>query len=238
MAEGGLGRIPPTDNRHAIRYPLTAGTMPAIPTPVVIGVNWYQAFDTPQQGANGARWFPTPRQPWGTIRGGHCVCLKPPILTDTQAWWEYYDQGSEGACVGFGTTRALVLLNRRMYDAWSVYRTAQRIDEWPGEDYDGTSVRAGMDVARDYGMWRIRRSVVSGPFPKDGISANRWAQSVDEIAACLDPASRGRYVLNAGYVTVLNSWGTNYPHYTRMPLDTLDRLIFREDGDATIITDR
>jgi hypothetical protein len=46
------------------------------------------------------------------------------------------------------------LLNRKRYDAGWLYHEAQRIDEWPGEDYDGTSVRAGMDVLRTEGHRR------------------------------------------------------------------------------------
>lgn len=41
--------------------------------------------------------------------------------------------------------------------AFWCYRKAQTLDQWPGEDYSGTSVNAGMIVARDLGLiesWR------------------------------------------------------------------------------------
>jgi hypothetical protein len=136
-------------------------------------------------------------------------------------------------------SRMMTLLNRRRYDAFRAYHEAQRVDEWDGEDYSGTSVRAGCDVAREMGMWRVRAGGTSGPYHQDGIEANRWARSLDDIAACLSPDDDGKRVLNAGYVTMLNSWGAEgYPHYTRIPLDVLERLIFREGGDAVVATDR
>lgn len=41
--------------------------------------------------------------------------------------------------------------------AREVYHEAQRIDEWPGEAYDGTSVIAGMKVGRARGWWEEYR---------------------------------------------------------------------------------
>lgn len=240
MAERPLGRRPPSDDEHIRRYPLTVAALPKLPVPVVIGVNWYESFDNPiQEGiANGGRHTGRWIIGWnaaqlGSIRGGHCVCIKPQSITDPVAWWRLMDQGSEGACVGFGSTRAMMLLNRRRYDARWLYHEAQKIDEWPGEEYDGTSVRAGMDVLRLEGHRRVRGTHTGTIDPAEGISENRWARSVEEVMACLQSP---RYEA-MGMVPILNSWGPSYPHLTYMPLETLDRLI-REDGEATIITDR
>ena len=68
------------------------------------------------------------------------------------------DQGAEGACVGFGwTANALARPERpapqpqpteaNLY-ARSIYKDAQKIDEWPGENYEGTSVLAGAKVMK------------------------------------------------------------------------------------------
>lgn len=62
------------------------------------------------------------------------------------------DQGTEGACTGYGlATVAHYLLRRRrvVADATPVsprmlYELARRYDEWPGEDYDGSSARGAM----------------------------------------------------------------------------------------------
>lgn len=232
-----LGRVPAPDDKHLQRYPLTAGTMPTTPTPVVLGMNWYRGFDVPTQDRQ-AYWIGRGAG-WGSVRGGHCLCAKPPAVNDTDGWWAFYDQGVEGACVGFGISRYASLMNRLRYDGFALYHEAQRIDEWPGENYSGTSVRAGLEVARTQGLWRVRAGTPS-PTPRaaDGIDVYRWARSVEEVAACLDPPD-GTRVLNAGYVVLLNSWGrTGYPHYVRLPLGSLDRLIYRENGDASVATDR
>ncbi|MBY5794988.1 C1 family peptidase [Rhizobium leguminosarum] len=62
------------------------------------------------------------------------------------------DQGSEGACTGFGlATVANYLLKVRGRDptadevsAWMLYAMAKRYDEWPGEAYNGSSARGAM----------------------------------------------------------------------------------------------
>ncbi len=71
-----LGRRAPTDWRHYEKFPLTAATTPTAPTPVAIGVNWYEDFDTPVQ--KGSRsWIGLNSKQLGKVRGGHCVCLEP-----------------------------------------------------------------------------------------------------------------------------------------------------------------
>ena len=50
---GATWTSPPSDWKHVDKYPLTAATAPSKPTPVVIGVNWYDEFDKPQKDAQG-----------------------------------------------------------------------------------------------------------------------------------------------------------------------------------------
>jgi hypothetical protein len=49
--------------------------------------------------------------------------------------------------------------------AGALYRAAQQVDEWPGDDYEGTSVRAGMKVLQSAGL----------------IAEYRWAASLGDI---------------------------------------------------------
>jgi hypothetical protein len=142
----------------------------------------------------------------------------------------------EGACVGFAVSRAKVILERKEFDPWWLYHEAQKVDEWPGENYDGTSGRAAGDVlsTRGHKLWKVGAPVRLGY----GISVFRWARSVEDIALALSPEIEGRTVLNAGYVIFLNSWGIAAPHYTYMDLETLDRLVFREPGDAMVMTNK
>jgi hypothetical protein len=69
------------------------------------------------------------------------------------------DQGREGSCVGHGWTAELLASPRpHKVDATTghnyavdIYRRAQLIDEWEGENYEGTSVLAGAKVVRERG---------------------------------------------------------------------------------------
>lgn len=68
------------------------------------------------------------------------------------------DQGSQGACVGFSWTHELIgrpFANPTLDAVFArdrVYKEAQKIDEWPGENYDGTSVLAGAKVVKELGF--------------------------------------------------------------------------------------
>lgn len=228
MPPAKLDRKAPTSWEHVQSYPLGALAAAELrPSPVILGVNWYEAFDAPQL-RDDERWW-IPEGDLGSIRGGHCLCVKsrqPDILE----WWGFYDQGSEGACVGFGISRAATMMNRVEYDARWLYHEAQKIDEWPGEDYDGTSVDAGLQVARWQGLRRMRSGVIA---QQDGIYAYRWATSVEDVHRAISLPLAD----DLGAVPLLNSWGTYWPHLVWMPDGVLDRLL-REDGEAAVITDR
>lgn len=70
------------------------------------------------------------------------------------------DQGSEGACTGFGlaTVANYLLLRRRVIpdktpvSARMLYELARRYDEWPGEDYSGSSARGAMKGWNKHGV--------------------------------------------------------------------------------------
>lgn len=243
---GHLGRRVPTDWEHVEKYPLTAPRLAEIttPRPIVIGVNWYSNFDSPKKDSAGHYWIG--KGSLGTIRGGHCVCLKPRGITDYASWWDFYDQGAEGACVGFGSSRMMTLMNRKRYFARWLWDQAKKVDEWsdtnPGDD-NGTSVRAALEVLRNRGHvywtnttaqqaadedWRLRQTI--SPALNEGISAYRWIGSMDDALQVLGYSG-------LDYVDLINSWGRYYPHLTRLPVTTLERL-WREDGEIGVPTDR
>lgn len=79
---------------------------------------------------------------------------------------EQLDQNPKPACTGFSAvTEALaspvrVDLRRTEWSTWSaydlammVYLEAQKIDEWPGEDYDGSSVIAAVKIMVRLGFY-------------------------------------------------------------------------------------
>jgi hypothetical protein len=216
MAAGCLGRRAPTSWEHVDRYPLSALSAAETPTcvPVTIGINWYSNFDNPV--GDGTRWWiGRDHKNLGSIRGGHCVCIRPSSVVDSIAWWDFYDQGAEGACAGFGSSRMMTLLNRKRYTARWLWDWAKAVDEWadtnPGDD-NGTSVKAAMDVLRlrghvpwqaSYADMDYKQRDALAPHAADGISANRWATTVDQIRPVLASPLQEKL----GGVQILNSWG-------------------------------
>jgi hypothetical protein len=83
------------------------------------------------------------------------------------------DQGREGSCVGMACTGTVMAepSSRRVPDPYdyavSWYRRAQRLDQWPGEAYEGSSVLAGCLVGRERKLW----------------TGFRWAKRPAELAA-------------------------------------------------------
>lgn len=76
-----------------------------------------------------------------------------PLRSYTWNGAPHLDQGTEGACVGFGWAHELAARPVKQgrvtaATAKSIYREAQKIDPWPGEDYDGTSVLAGAKIVQ------------------------------------------------------------------------------------------
>lgn len=76
------------------------------------------------------------------------------------------DQGAEGTCGGFGLAAVIDYLNRRRgverpVSTRMLYEMAKRHDQWPGEDYAGTSARGAMKGWHKNGVcpesaWRYR----------------------------------------------------------------------------------
>ncbi|MEJ2600133.1 MAG: C1 family peptidase [Anaerolineales bacterium] len=72
------------------------------------------------------------------------------------------DQGSEGACTGFGLATVVhYLLRTRQVDKDEksvsprmLYEMAKRYDEWPGEKYSGSSARGAMKGWHKHGVCR------------------------------------------------------------------------------------
>jgi hypothetical protein len=87
------------------------------------------------------------------------------------------DQGNEGACVGFGWSHELAAVPAKVKgitDAYAheIYKQAQKVDQWPGENYEGTSVLAGAKVCKARGH----------------ISEYRWAFSLEDVLLALSYA--------------------------------------------------
>ncbi len=104
---------------------------------------------------------------------------------NANGWWG--DQALYPHCVGFAWTHWVEdgPVTQKgpapIVDPHKVYSEAQKIDEWPGEEYDGTSVRAGAKVLQSKGF----------------ISEYRWAWDVDTLIEA---------ILELGPVVVGTNW--------------------------------
>lgn len=137
-----------------------------------------------------------------------------------KSWRIFYDQGVEGSCCGFAGSWMMSIRNRRRYDARWLYREAQNIDDWddtPPEE--GTSVRAVCDVLRDKGHRRVRATKVYETVLAEGIEANRWATTVDEVRTA---------IANENPVTFGINW---YANFDRPQWDAKTRRWWIGKGD-------
>lgn len=245
-----LDRVPTGHTKHLDKYPLTAETAPAKPTPITAGFNWYFNFDNPVRRtlSNGRGYDVIGEGDLGHRRGGHATCLKPWSLNDLLAWWVYYNQGQEGRCVEFAKLRMMTLLNRKRYDItsrWGYYESQKR-DYWPGgsypgatPQYEGTSVDAGMQVLHQFGAvkalprgramtYEVAAQRVE---PVEGIQAYRWATRWDEVRSILGVPDW------LPGVPLLNSWGKGYPK-TVILTDAAGERVLNEGGEFAVVTDR
>jgi hypothetical protein len=100
------------------------------------------------------------------------VPIQIPLESYLEAEVPVLDQGTEGACTGFGlATVANYLLRRRKVtpdtDCVSprmFYNIAKRYDEWPGEAYSGSSARGAMKGWHKHGvcsdtLWKYEKDV-------------------------------------------------------------------------------
>lgn len=91
----------------------------------------------------------------------------------------YNDQGREGACVGFAWSHELSakpkIVRRDAAFALQVYRRAQQLDQWPGENYSGTSVLAGIKAVME----------IENRFGKPLIQEYRWAFGIQDVLRVL-----------------------------------------------------
>jgi hypothetical protein len=74
----------------------------------------------------------------------------------------WLDQGREGACTGFAVTheaiaRPAVVEGLSNTDAQQVYYRARQLDQWQGDDYEGSSVLGAMKAGKERGWYKEYR---------------------------------------------------------------------------------
>jgi hypothetical protein len=201
--------------------------------------------------------------------------MLPKVQNKTFTLWQHgeiLDQGSEGACVGFGwTAESLagpVQVDLEKIDAPMpkepnkfanyVYKEAQKIDQWPGEDYEGTSVLAGAKIMSRYGIihqyrWAFGVMDIIGALMSQGpvVLGINWYEGMYQAPGGKLKISGNRVgghcILAIGYnpssqsfngeetVILQNSWGKSWGvnGVAEMTIKDLERLV-KEGGEACV----
>lgn len=169
----------------------------------------------------------------------------------------HLDQGTEGACVGFAFTGELAATPVRVPVsdglARDVYHAAQQVDEWSGEDYEGTSVLAGAKVLKSHGYieeyrWAFSLTEALAAISWEGpvVLGLNWYEGMTETdhKGFIHPSGRllgGHAILARGvstsrrYVRLRNSWGHDWGVNgdALITWDDLERLL-AEDGECCV----
>ena len=165
---------------------------------------------------------------------------------------EILDQGQEGACTGFALAAVINFLLhrrsiRRRVSPRMLYELARRYDEWPGEDYEGSSARGAMKA------W-VRHGVCSRTsWPDDQIGPLHFSMTIAEEAmrtpggAFFRVTHRQVRDMHAAlaevgilYVTLMvhEGWATPGPQRVKIPYvsngkkRTLDLPVIQRQGRA------
>jgi hypothetical protein len=180
-----------------------------------------------------------------------------PLRSYTWRCNTWLDQGSEGACVGFAWAHDVAARPRERlidgFDARNIYHAAQRVDEWPGEDYEGTSVLGGAKVCHELGHFAEYRWATSlddlllgiGYFGPAVLGVN-WYQGMsntddDGYIHAVGSVLGGHAILahsvnvKQQYVVLHNSWGQSWGVNGRAKIlfEDLEALL-NQDGEACI----
>lgn len=188
---------------------------------------------------------------------------------DYKYWWSsgwWGDQGNTPMCVAFSWAHWLAegpltqkykrIQGGSAIDTTYLYNEAQKNDDWEGEDYDGTSVRAGAKILKRDGFissyswaWDIETVknalLTAGPlvvgtawyydmfFPNEKGIITPTGEMMGGHAYLLDGIN-----IKKKLIRIKNSWGRNWGNkgFAYISFDDMDKLI-KNQGEACLATE-
>lgn len=184
-------------------------------------------------------------------------------------WWDggwWGNQGETTRCVVYSWAHwledgpiiqdAIPGRPKPLFDLTNFYNACKKVDQWPGEDYSGTSVRAGATVLKDVGViteyrWAfnvdeiILTLLTLGPM----VIGTRWYQKMQfpDEHGLIRPKGRvmggHAYLVNGvdvnrEYFRIKNSWGTRWGDNGHAYISFSDfEKIFKHGGEACIASE-
>ena len=116
------------------------------------------------------------------------------VILPLPIWAPGWDQGRQGACVGYGSSMLMSLENNRTaategdhrYNPEWLWTEAKKIDGFKHTDpNDGTTVHAAAQVLKARGHVKVVGGHDQPVSLHEGISAYRWANTVDDVRGAL-----------------------------------------------------
>jgi hypothetical protein len=184
---------------------------------------------------------------------------------DGGAWW---DQGNKPWCVAGAWLHWMedgpITHEPRdrpgfIYRPRDIYRRAQEIDEFPGNNYDGTSVRAGAKVLSELGVisdyhwaWTLEDAIEALLYHGPVVVGTKWYGrmfdprdgfiNIDDLIG--SPVGGHAYLLNGVNVRtktlrIKNSWGHAWGRNGRATItwEAMTELI-HQDGEVCLAIER
>jgi hypothetical protein len=189
------------------------------------------------------------------------VSAPPPVTFRYYRTGAVLDQGQTPRCVGYAWRQWLssaLLMTKTGPDADAIYHGAQQNDEWPGEDYDGSSVRGGAKFLSNLGhirtyVWAAhvgdmiafllggKGTIVLGTNWYDGM----FQPDKNAVVSIGGAVAGGHAYLCIGYSAprgvfrFINSWGPTFGDRGTfwMTGETVERLL-TEDGEAVAASEK
>jgi hypothetical protein len=172
------------------------------------------------------------------------------------------DQGPDGACTGFAVAHEAAAKPKKVkdlnyYSAMGIYNRAKQLDEWVGEDYEGSSVLAAMKAAVEKNWYSEYRwafgekdlSMAVGHYGPAVLGINWYTGMFDvDSEGTIKPTGKiegGHAILCNGYsftkkmYRLHNSWGSQWgiDGYCFIKAEDLSNLL-NEQGEACVTVGR
>ena len=169
------------------------------------------------------------------------------------------DQGSEGACTGFAVAqeaaaRPVMVAGITNAVAKQIYYRARQLDEWEGENYEGSSVLGAMKAGQEKGWYQEYRWVFGGEpelalavsFKGPAVLGINWYEGMSnpDRNGLIRPTGAlqgGHAILCIGYNTrtglyrLHNSWGAEWGINGGCFISKQDMaLLLKQQGEACV----